>query len=57
MSKKEIEQIREDLELLKTNELIEIIIDQDQQLKKYQTESEVKWINTEYIISWLVMRN
>ena len=42
MSKKEIEQIREDLELLKTNELIEIIIDQDQQLKKYQTESEEK---------------
>ena len=40
MSKKEIEQIKEDLELLKTNELIEIIIDQDQQLKKYQTESE-----------------
>jgi hypothetical protein len=40
MSKKEIEQIREDLELLKTNELIEIIIDQDQQLKKYQKESE-----------------
>ena len=42
MSKKEIEQIREDLELLKTNELIEIIIDQDQQLKKYQKESEEK---------------
>ena len=42
MSKKEIEQIKEDLELLKTNELIEIIIDQDQQLKKYQTESEEK---------------
>jgi len=41
MSKKEIEQLREDLELLKTNELIEIIIDQDQQLKKYQKESEV----------------
>ncbi len=40
MSKKEIEQLREDLELLKTNELIEIIIDQDQQLKKYQKESE-----------------
>ena len=40
MSKKEIEQIREDLELLKTNELIEIIIDQDQKLKKYQKESE-----------------
>ena len=42
MSKKEIEQLREDLELLKTNELIEIIIDQDQQLKKYQKESEGK---------------
>ena len=42
MSKKEIEQLREDLELLKTNELIEIIIDQDQQLKKYQKESEEK---------------
>jgi len=41
MSKKEVEQLREDLELLKTNELIEIIIDQDQQLKKYQKESEV----------------
>jgi hypothetical protein len=40
MSKKEIEQIKEDLELLKTNELIEIIIDQNQQLKKYQTENE-----------------
>ena len=46
MSKKEIEQIKEDLELLKTNELIEIIIDQDQQLKKYQTESEEKWAIT-----------
>jgi hypothetical protein len=34
MSKKEIEQLREDLELLKTNELIEIIIDQDEQLNK-----------------------
>ena len=42
MSKKEIEQLREDLELLKTNELIEIIIDQDQQLKKYKKESEGK---------------
>ena len=41
MTKKEVEQLREDLELLKTNELIEIIIDQDQQLKKYQKESEV----------------
>ena len=40
MSKKEIEQLREDLELLKTNELIEIIIDQDQQLKKNKKESE-----------------
>tara|TARA_R110000868_G_scaffold317527_1_gene578359 strand:- start:515 stop:640 length:126 start_codon:yes stop_codon:yes gene_type:complete len=40
MTKKEIEQLKEDLELLKTNELIEIIIDQDQQLKKYQKESE-----------------
>lgn len=40
MTKKEVEQLREDLELLKTNELIEIIIDQDQQLKKYQKESE-----------------
>ena len=41
MSKKEVEQLKEDLELLKNNELIEIIIDQDQQLKKYQKESEV----------------
>jgi len=41
MTKKEVEQLKEDLELLKTNELIEIIIDQDQQLKKYQKESEV----------------
>tara|TARA_R100000541_G_scaffold6663_1_gene14265 strand:- start:200 stop:325 length:126 start_codon:yes stop_codon:yes gene_type:complete len=40
MNKKEIEQIREDLELLKTNELIEIIIDQDEQLKKYKKESK-----------------
>ena len=40
MSKKEIEQLREDLELLKTNELIEIIIDQDKQLNKYKKESE-----------------
>jgi len=40
MTKKEVEQLKEDLELLKTNELIEIIIDQDQQLKKYQKESE-----------------
>ena len=40
MSKKEIEQLREDLELLKTNELIEIIIDQDEQLNKYKKESE-----------------
>ena len=38
MSKKEIEQLREDLELLKTNELIEIIIDQDEQLNKYKKE-------------------
>jgi len=42
MSKKEIEQLREDLELLKTNELIEIIIDQDEQLNKYKKESEGK---------------
>jgi len=42
MTKKEVEQLKEDLELLKTNELIEIIIDQDQQLKKYQKESEEK---------------
>ena len=42
MSKKEIEQLREDLELLKTNELIEIIIDQDKQLNKYKKESEGK---------------
>ena len=41
MSKKEIEQLREDLELLKTNELIEIIIDQDEQLNKYKKESEI----------------
>ena len=41
MTKKEVEQLKEDLELLKNNELIEIIIDQDQQLKKYQKESEV----------------
>ena len=41
-NKKEVEQLREYLELLKTNELIEIIIDQDQQLKKYQKKSEVK---------------
>ena len=40
MTKKEVEQLKEDLELLKTNELIEIIIEQDQQLKKYQKESE-----------------
>ena len=40
MTKKEVEQLKEDLELLKINELIEIIIDQDQQLKKYQKESE-----------------
>jgi len=41
MTKKEVEQLKEDLELLKNNELIEIIIDQNQQLKKYQKESEV----------------
>jgi len=38
MTKKEIEQIREDLEMLKTDQLIEIIIDQEKHLKKCQKE-------------------
>jgi len=40
MTKEKKEELIENLELLKTNELIEIIINQDEQLNKYKKESE-----------------
>jgi len=42
MTKEKKEELIENLELLKTNELIEIIINQDEQLNKYKKESEGK---------------